>query len=257
MNHNPLVLVSTQNKIATVTINRPEKLNALNQSVILELSSILDTLENDSDIRVIILTGAGEKAFVAGADISEFAHFTSTEGKELAQNGQKTLFDKIENFSKPVIAAINGYALGGGLELALACHLRVATFTAKIGLPEVTLGLIPGYGGTQRLAQIIGKGKATEMILTAQTISAEEAYKIGLINYLQTASGLLPFCEEIAIHMIKNSPNALKNAIKAINAGYNEPNGFEKEIELFGNCFGTEDFKEGTAAFLEKRKPRF
>lgn len=257
MNYNPLILVSAQNRIATVTVNRPEKLNALNQSVILELSAVLDTLENDSDVRAIILTGSGEKAFVAGADIAEFAHFSPTEGKELAQNGQKILFDKIENYAKPIIAAINGYALGGGLELALACHLRVATFTAKMGLPEVTLGLIPGYGGTQRLAQIIGKGKATEMILTAQTISAEEAYKIGLINYLQTTSGLLPFCEELAGRMIKNSSEALKNAINAINAGYNELNGFQKEIELFGNCFGTKDFKEGTIAFLEKRKPRF
>ncbi len=257
MSHNALILVSTKNKIATVTINRSEKLNALNQSVISELSSVLSELENDSNIRSVILTGAGEKAFVAGADIAEFAHFTPTEGKQLAQNGQKILFDKIENYSKPVIAAINGYALGGGLELALACHLRVASFTAKMGLPEVTLGLIPGYGGTQRLAQLVGKGKATEMILTAEIISAEESYKIGLISYLQTTSGLLPFCEELATRMIKNSPQALSNAIKAINAGYNEPNGFEKEMEFFGNCFGTEDFKEGTSAFLEKRKPNF
>lgn len=257
MNHNSLILVNINRKIATVTINRPEKLNALNQSVISALNSVLSELEKDSNVRIIILTGSGEKAFVAGADITEFAHFSAVEGKKLAHDGQQQLFNKIENYSKPVIAAINGYALGGGLELALACHIRVASFTAKMGLPEVTLGLIPGYGGTQRLAQLVGKGKATEMILTAEVISAEEAFKIGLISYLQTTSGLLPFCEELAGRMIKNSPEALKNAIQAINAGYNEPNGFEKEIELFGRCFGTEDFKEGTTAFLEKRKPKF
>jgi enoyl-CoA hydratase len=251
------IIVEKRNRIALITLNRPESLNALNKILIDELSQLIDQLQTDDEVRVIILTGAGEKAFVAGADIKEFAHFTPTEGKELAHNGQKKLFDKIENSNKPFIAAINGFALGGGLELALACQLRVASFTAKMGLPEVTLGLIPGYGGTQRLTQIVGKGKATEMILTAEIISAEEAFKIGLISYLQTTSGLVPFCEKLAASIIKNSPQAISNAIKAINAGYNELNGFEKEIEFFGNCFGTEDFKEGTTAFLEKRKPKF
>ena len=249
--------IEEEKGILHITIDREDKLNALNLATIEEFRVVFNEIYDNKQIKAVLLTGAGEKAFVAGADIAEFAHFTPTEGKQLAQNGQKILFDKIENYSKPVIAAINGYALGGGLELALACHLRVASFTAKMGLPEVTLGLIPGYGGTQRLAQLVGKGKATEMILTAEIISAEESYKIGLISYLQTTSGLLPFCEELATRMIKNSPQALSNAIKAINAGYNEPNGFEKEIEFFGNCFGTEDFKEGTTAFLEKRKPNF
>ncbi len=251
------VLVAIKDQIALVTINRPDKLNALNRALIDELHAVFVSLDQNNTVRAIILTGAGEKAFVAGADISEFSSFTSKEGQQLAQKGQHLLFDTIENLSKPVIAAINGYALGGGLELALACHLRVASFNAKMGLPEVTLGLIPGYGGTQRLAQIIGKGKATEMILTAKIISAEAAYRYELINYLHSESELIPFCEALAQSIIKNAPNAIKNAIKSINAGYNEPNGFEKEIEYFGHCFGTPDFIEGTTAFLEKRKPRF
>jgi enoyl-CoA hydratase len=251
------VLVSKKEKIAFVTINRPEKLNALNTVVIKQLSDAFSLLENDTAIRVIILTGSGEKAFVAGADIAEFSTLTPENGALLAQTGQTILFDTIENLNKPVIAAINGFALGGGLELAMACHIRVASFNAKMGLPETSLGLIPGYGGTQRLPQLIGKGKALEMILTGEMISAEEAQNINLINHLHSLSDLLPYCEQLALKIIKNAPTAITQAIKAVNAGYKNTNGFETEISCFGNCFGTDDFIEGTTAFLEKRKARF
>jgi len=215
-------------------------------------------LDKNKDIRVIILTGCGEKAFVAGADISEFAHFSESEGADLALQGQTGLFDLIENLSTPVIAAINGFALGGGLELAMACHFRVASENAKMGLPEVTLGVIPGYGGTQRLPQLIGKGKAMEMILTAGMLNAEDAKSYGLVNYVLPQESLLDFCKEMGQKIIKNSPVAIGYAIKAINANYKEGvDGFKTEIEAFGKCFATADFKEGTTAFLEKRKPDF
>lgn len=252
------ISVKKDENIHLITINRPSKLNALNRETIKELHEAFDKAEDDEDIRVIILTGSGEKAFVAGADISEFADFNVKEGAKLAKKGQEILFDFIENISTPVIAAVNGFALGGGLELAMACHFRIASDNAKMGLPEVSLGVIPGYGGTQRLPQLIGKGKAMEMIMTAGMITAEEALNFGLVNYVVSQDELLPLAEKIAGKITRNSPSAISAAIKAVNANFKDGvNGFKIEIEEFGKCFGTEDFEEGTTAFLEKRKANF
>ncbi|WP_440120467.1 enoyl-CoA hydratase/isomerase family protein [Tenacibaculum sp. Ill] len=252
------ILVEQANGLATITINRPKKLNALNKATIEELHNAFKDLEEDSAVKVIIITGSGEKAFVAGADISEFAHFSVEEGGMLARKGQEILFDFVENLSTPVIAAVNGFALGGGLELAMACHFRVASDNAKMGLPEVSLGVIPGYGGTQRLPQLVGKGKAMELIMTADMISAEEAKEAGLVNHVTSQEELLPLAEKIASKIMRNSSVAISAAIKAVNDNFKDGvNGFESEITEFGNCFGTEDFKEGTTAFLEKRKPDF
>ncbi|HLA54699.1 MAG TPA: enoyl-CoA hydratase-related protein [Flavobacterium sp.] len=252
------ILFAEANGFATVTINRPEKLNALNKATILELHTVFEALEKNPDIRVIILTGSGEKAFVAGADISEFAHFSIEEGAQLAAQGQELLFDFVENLKTPVIAAVNGFALGGGLELAMSCHFRVASENAKMGLPEVSLGVIPGYGGTQRLPQLVGKGKAMEMIMTAGMLNAEEARAHNLVNYVVPQAELMGFCEGIAQKIMKNSPSAISKAIKAVNANFKDgTDGYKTEIKAFGYCFGTEDFKEGTTAFLEKRKPVF
>ncbi|MGB5461936.1 MAG: enoyl-CoA hydratase-related protein [Aureibaculum sp.] len=252
------ISVKKDENIISITINRPSKLNALNRATIKELHDAFDKAEDDEDIRVIILTGSGEKAFVAGADISEFADFNVKEGSKLAKKGQEILFDFIENLSTPVIAAVNGFALGGGLELAMACHFRIVSDNAKMGLPEVSLGVIPGYGGTQRLPQLVGKGKAMEMIMTAGMISAEEALHYGLVNYVVSQDELLPMAEKIAGKITLNSPSAISAAIKAVNANFKDGvNGFKIEIEEFGKCFGTEDFEEGTTAFLEKRKANF
>lgn len=252
------ILITTENGIGQITINRPSKLNALNVATIKELHDGLESLDNDADIRVIIITGEGEKAFVAGADISEFANFSVEEGAQLAQQGQELLFDFVEDLKTPVIAAVNGFALGGGLELAMACHFRVASENAKMGLPEVSLGVIPGYGGTQRLPQLVGKGRAMEMIMTAGMISAEDAHRTGLVNHVVPQAELLNFTKSLAQRIIKNSPVAIGKAIKAINANFKDGiDGFETEIRNFGKCFGTEDFKEGTTAFLEKRKADF
>lgn len=252
------ILIDKKEAIATITINRPQKLNALNKTTLQELHTALKTLEIDSNIQVIIITGSGEKAFVAGADIAEFANFSASEGHNLARKGQEIVFHYIENLTKPVIAAVNGFALGGGLELAMACHFRVASDNAKMGLPEVSLGVIPGYGGTQRLPQLVGKGKAMELIMTAGMISAEEAKDLGLVNHVISQEELLSFTQKIAEKIIRNSPLAIAAAIKAVNANFDvDKNGFEVEIEAFGNCFGTPDFIEGTTAFLEKRKPNF
>jgi enoyl-CoA hydratase len=252
------IISSSENGIATVTINRPTKLNALNKATIQELHHCFNVLELNAEIKVILLTGSGEKAFVAGADISEFAHFSVEEGAELAAQGQELLFDFIENLKKPVIAAVNGFALGGGLELAMSCHFRVASANAKMGLPETSLGVIPGYGGTQRLPQLVGKGKAMEMILTAGMLTAEEAKQYNLVNYVVPQIELLDFCIGIAQKIMKNSPAAIGQAIKAINANFKEGvDGYKTEIKAFGKCFGTADFKEGTTAFLEKRKAEF
>ncbi len=252
------ILVESGDKIAKLTINRPKQLNALNKETIAELHEAFEALAKDDSVRVLILTGRGEKSFVAGADIKEFADFSVNEGTELAANGQESLFDYIENYCKPVIAAVNGFALGGGLELAMSCHLRVVSTNAKLGLPEVTLGLIPGYGGTQRLAQLVGKGRALEMILSAQMIKAERAYEMGLANHLVEQGELISTCEALAGKMAQNSPKAIHSAIKSVNAGFKEGmDGFKVEIEEFGKCFGTDDFTEGTTAFLEKRKPQF
>ena len=214
--------------------------------------------EIDDEVKVIIITGSGEKAFVAGADISEFADFSEEEGRNLAAEGQRLLFDFIANFSKPVIAAINGFALGGGLELALAAHFRIASENAKMGLPEVSLGVIPGYGGTQRLPQIVGKGRAMEMIMTAGMIDANQALQYNLVNHVVSQEDLLPFAHDLAEKILRNSLVAIASAIKAVNANYTDGiNGFDVEIEEFGNSFGTEDFREGTSAFLNKRKADF
>ena len=252
------ILIEKQDNIAIVTINRPEKLNALNKATIQELHEGFKSLNEDKSIKVIIVTGSGEKAFVAGADISEFANFSVENGGLLAAKGQEILFDFVQNLSTPVIAAVNGFALGGGLELAMACHFRVASDNAKMGLPEVTLGVIPGYGGTQRLPQLVGKGRAMEMIMSAAMIDAETAKNYGLVNHVVPQAELLEFTKEIASKIARNSSVAIAKAISAINANYEDGvNGFETEIKNFGACFGTEDFKEGTTAFLEKRKAVF
>ena len=252
------IITEIKNDVLVVTINRPDKLNALNKQTIEELHDTLVEAENDKSIRALIITGTGQKAFVAGADIAEFANYSVEEGKQLSAIGHFKIFNFIENYSKPVIAAVNGFALGGGLELAMACHLRVASNNAKMGLPEVSLGVIPGYGGTQRLAQLVGKGKAMEMIITADMINAEDAYKWGLVNYITTPEELLNKCFEITSKIITKSPIAVRTAIKVINAGYNnKQNGYEVEIEEFGKSFASADFKEGISAFLEKRKAAF
>jgi enoyl-CoA hydratase len=252
------ILTEKKNQILYITINRASKLNALNKATLNELHVAFDHAINDKEVRAIILTGDGTKAFVAGADISEFAHFSVEEGKRLSAEGHEKVFNFIENCTKPVIAAINGFALGGGLELAMSCHIRVASDNAKMGLPEVSLGVIPGYGGTQRLSQLVGKGKAFEMIMTADMVTAEEAYRIGLVNHISTLENLIVKCEEIASKIITKSPVAIAHAIRSVNAGYTDGiNGYEVEIDEFGKCFGTNDFKEGTSAFLEKRKAEF
>ena len=250
------ILSSIEENIATVTINRPDSLNALNSKTILELSSIFDKLNNNSEVRVIILTGSGEKSFVAGADIKEFADFGTSDAEHLARNGQDILFNKIENLSKPVIAAVNGFALGGGLELAMSCHIRYASENAKLGLPEVTLGLIPGYGGTQRLPKLVGKGWANELIFSAKMIPAEKAKEIGLVNEVYSLEELLPKTKELAKIIARNSPMGISKAIKAVNLSDTD-SGFETEMKSFGELFEMEDKKEGVAAFLEKRKPVF
>lgn len=252
------ILIDLKGNLASVTVNRPAKLNALNKKTIEELHEAFKSLNEDENIKVIIVTGSGEKAFVAGADIAEFSNFNIEKGTELARKGQEILFDFVQNLGTPVIAAVNGFALGGGLELAMAAHFRVASSNAKMGLPEVSLGVIPGYGGTQRLSQLVGKGKAMEMIMTAGMISANEAKEWGLVNHVVEQAELLPLCEKIAGKIMRNSSVAIAAAIKSVNANYtNCVNGYTVEIENFGLSFGTEDFKEGTTAFLEKRKPNF
>lgn len=252
------ILSEVKNGVLVMTINRPDKLNALNKQTIEELHEALVEAENMKEIRSVIITGSGQKAFVAGADIAEFANYSVEQGKQLSSIGHFKIFNFIENYSKPIIAAVNGFALGGGLELAMACHIRVVSDNAKMGLPEVSLGVIPGYGGTQRLAQLVGKGKAFEMIVTADMINAQDAYKWGLANYVTTQEELLNKCFDITSKIASKSPTAIKTAIKVINAGYNNQlNGYEVEIEEFGKSFGTGDFKEGVGAFLEKRKADF
>lgn len=250
------ILLTKENKISVITINRPSNLNALNSKTIQELSEAFENLEKDPEVRVIILTGSGEKSFVAGADIKEFSDFGQKEAEELARNGHNSLFNKIENLSKPVIAAVNGFALGGGLELAMACHIRYSSENAKLGLPEVTLGLIPGYGGTQRLPKLVGKGIANEMIFSAKMITAQRAKEIGLVNDVFTIEELLNKTKENAATIAQNSPMAIAKAISAVNLSDTDK-GFDTEIKYFGEVFELEDKKEGVTAFLEKRKPNF
>lgn len=252
------ILLEKEGAIAFITINRPKQLNALNRQTINELSEALDEVKGDHSLRTLIITGSGEKAFVAGADIKEFSNYGINEGTDLAAEGQRLLFDKVENMEKPVIAAINGFALGGGLELAMACHIRVASYKAKLGLPETGLGLIPGYGGTQRLPRLIGQGRAIEMITTAKMIEADKAAEIGLVNHAVAPADLIELAKKIANDITKNSPMAVASAIRSVNAGFRPgTDGFKIEIEEFGKRFGTDDFNEGTSAFLEKRKPEF
>lgn len=251
------LLTDLQNGIFTITINRPDKLNALNKDVFTDLDNAINEVYSNSQIQSAIITGAGSKAFVAGADITEFGALTVEEGKTLARRGQ-IVFNKIENSPKPIIACVNGFALGGGCELAMACHFRIASDNAKFGQPEVNLGLLPGYGGTQRLVQLIGKGKAIELLITANIIDAATALQYGLVNYVVTPDELLQ--KAISILQIVNTkaPLAVAACLQAANAVWDESkNGFNEEIEAFGNCFGTNDMQEGTTAFLEKRKAVF
>jgi len=250
------ILTELKDNILYVTINREKKLNALNKATLAELAEMVTYAAKTEEVRAVLLTGAGEKAFVAGADISEFSSYTAEQGTELARIGQAEVFNAIENSPKPFLAAINGFALGGGLELAMACHIRVAAESARMGLPEVTLGLIPGYGGTQRLTQLVGKGRALEMITTAEMISAERAEKIGLVNYVVPLSELISKAEEILNKIKQRAPLAVAAAIRSVNTAVTSV-GFATEINEFGKCFATQDFKEGVSAFLEKRKANF
>ncbi len=251
-----LILSELHEGLLVLTINRPEALNALNGDVIRALSEAIQAASTNDDVRALVLTGSGEKAFVAGADIKEFAEFNAEQGRALSAQGQTALFDLVEQCPKPVIAAVNGYALGGGLELAMAAHIRVASENALLGLPEVSLGVIPGYGGTQRLPQLVGKGKAMEMILTARAIPASDALACGLVNAVVPQAELLNAAKQLAGQIMKNAPTALSAALKSVLAGYSR-DGFGAEIEHFGACFETEDFREGTQAFIAKRKPQF
>jgi enoyl-CoA hydratase len=252
------LVTDLQEGILLITINRPEKMNALNKDVIGDLSKALDDAFVNEAVQSIILTGAGEKAFVAGADISEFTGLDAAAGSAIGQRGQDMVFSKIENSAKPIIAAVNGFALGGGCELAMSCHCRVASENAKFGQPEVNLGLIPGYGGTQRLTQLVGKGKAMELILTADMIGAEEAKSLGLVNHVFPLASLLDEAKKMATKMNSKAPIAIAKSIALINQAANgNEDGFKNEIKEFGACFETEDMKEGVTAFMEKRKAHF
>ena len=252
------ILTTIENGTCIITINRPDKMNALNKDVVEDLGRALGEVYTNSGIKSAIITGAGEKAFVAGADITEFLALDKEGGSALAQKGRVNVFDKIEHCPKPVIAAVNGFSLGGGCELAMACHFRVASANAKFGQPEVNLGLIPGYGGTQRLTKLIGKGKAMELMMTADMIGADEAKTLGLVNHVVAIEELLPKAKEILQKIHTKAPIAIANIIASVNdAGNCDPAGFDNEIGRFGDCFATEDMKEGAHAFLEKRKPVF
>ncbi len=252
------ILTELSDNILTITINRPDKMNALNKDVIQELGQALEEVYNNQEIKAALITGAGVKAFVAGADISEFTDLDGQGGARLAQIGQDLVFSKIENCPKPIIAAVNGFALGGGCELAMACHFRTASETARFGQPEVNLGLIPGYGGTQRLVQLIGKGKAMELLMTADMIKADEAKSLGLVNHVFSAEDLLEKTKEILTKINTKAPLALTKIIHLVNeAATVSPTGLSNEINAFGDCFDTKDKQEGTAAFLEKRTAVF
>ena len=257
------IVTNLENGIFTITINRPDKLNALNTTVLNELEKAVDEVYENAEIRSAIITGSGPKAFVAGADISEFTGLTKEQGMTLAKKGQDIFF-KIENSRKPIVAAVNGFALGGGCELAMACHFRLCSENAKFGQPEVNLGLIPGYGGTQRLTHLVGKGKSMELQMTAQMINAAEALQLGLVNYVTTPETLLERTKEILLIIASKAPVAVGKVIECVNVAVvsdssytNGKSGYDKEIESFGDCFGTDDMKEGTTAFLEKRKADF
>jgi len=251
------LITSLENGILTITINRPDKLNALNRDVFTDINNVLDEIENNTEIKSVIITGAGTKAFVAGADITEFGGLNKEQAMALAKRGQG-IFLRIENSSKPIIAAVNGFALGGGCELAMACHFRIASENAKFGQPEVNLGLIPGYGGTQRLTQLIGKGRSIELLISANMIDANTALQYGLVNYIVPQQELLNKAKSILEGINSKAPLAIAGCIKATNAVFDESkDGYAIEVKEFGECFNTADMKEGTSAFLEKRKANF
>ncbi len=258
MSYNNLLIETDDTGIQTITINRPDKLNALNLETMEEINEAFHEIYDNMDVSGVIITGAEEKAFVAGADISEIAEITDLNARKFAERGQE-IFKLIEDCHTPVIAAVNGFALGGGCELSMACHFRLATKNAKFGQPEVNLGVIPGYGGTQRLTQLVGKGKAMELMMTGDTITAEEALSLRLVNYVcEDKSELLAKCTELLLKISKKAPHAIGQVIECANAALNpEQNGYQIEANSFANCCGTEDFKEGTQAFLEKRPPVF
>lgn len=251
------ILVELIDNILHITVNRPDKLNALNYATIQEIGQALDEAKSNSALKGVILTGAGEKAFVAGADISEFAHYNASEAEKLSRDGQ-VVFNKLETYHVPTVACVNGFALGGGCEIAMACHLRVCSPNAKFGQPEVNLGIIPGYGGTQRLVQLVGKGKALEILMTADLLGAEEALRLGLVNYVVEQSELKTKATEIINKTATKGPRAIASVIECVNAYFDKgKNGFDYEIKSFGTFAGTDEFKEGTSAFLEKRKANF
>ncbi|MCF6243082.1 MAG: enoyl-CoA hydratase-related protein [Bacteroidales bacterium] len=251
------LLVELENGILTITLNRPKQLNALNIETFNEINRVLKFADETNEVKAILFTGSGEKAFIAGADIKEFSNFSVKQAKQLSKNGHRT-FRKIEKFKKPILAAVNGFALGGGLELAMACHFRIASDNAKFGQPEVNLGLIPGYAGTQRLPMLIGKGNAMELLMTGDMIDAQRAKELGLVNSVTTQEELIPTAKKILKKIMSKSPLAINGIIKTVNAFYNKnKNGFKTEVDVFGESFGTDDFKEGVSAFMEKRKPEF
>lgn len=251
------LLVALEDGILSITLNRPKQLNALNIETFNDINRALKYAKDTDEVKAVLFTGAGEKAFIAGADIKEFANFSVKQAKQLSKNGHRT-FRKIEKLKKPVVAAVNGFALGGGLELAMACHFRIASDNAKFGQPEVNLGLIPGYAGTQRLPMLIGKGNAMELLMTGDMIDAQRARELGLVNAVTSPEELIPTAKKILQKIISKSPKAISGIIKTVNAFYNKgKNGYKTEVDVFGKSFGTEDFKEGVAAFLEKRKPNF
>jgi enoyl-CoA hydratase len=257
MAHYNNLLLDNQDGILFITVNRPTKMNALNIETVQEIQTAMQEVYDDEDVRGVILTGSGEKAFVAGADIAEIAELNEVNGRRFAERGQD-VFSMIEECPKPVIAAVNGFALGGGCELAMACHIRVASENARFGQPEVNLGLIPGYGGTQRLTQLVGKGKAMELMMTGDLIPAQEAKELGLVNHVTAMDELMPKCLEIMNKIIAKAPLAVGMIVDCVNAWYDkEEHGYQTEANSFSRCCGSDDFKEGTSAFLEKRKPHF
>lgn len=250
------LLTELQNGTFVITINRPDKLNALNKDVIHDLEQVMDEVYNNNEIRSAIITGAGPKSFVAGADISEFTSLSAEQGADLARKGQR-VFDKIENSPKPVIAAVNGFALGGGCELALSCHFIIASENAKFGQPEVNLGLIPGYGGTQRLTQVLGRNRSMQLLMTGDMFTAKDAEQYGMVNEVVAQDKLLDRCKEILQLVHTKAPLAVAKVIECVNYFDHTQDGYEFEVKKFGECFGTEDKVEGTMAFLEKRKANF
>jgi enoyl-CoA hydratase len=251
------LLTTLENGIFTITINRPEKLNALNTTVIQELSQAIDEVYDNASVKSAIITGSGEKSFVAGADITEFLQLDATQGEALARNAQQNVFDKIENSPKPIVAAVNGFALGGGCELALACHFIIASDNAKFAQPEVNLGIIPGYGGTQRLVQLVGKGRAMQLLMTGEMVTAKDAMQYGIVNKVVTQSELLTSVQETLQLIHTKAPLAITKVIECVNNFDHDQQGYDFEIKKFGECFATEDMKEGATAFIEKRKPAF